>query len=267
MDQKLFQRLREEQRDKASFTRRMRDEFNTNNGQLEELSKGSGMDMPSLDEVPDFIAEFVEEIKDLPLKDKLQAVHDFTLSHFTYTGQADCIGISLYQLMNHHRSGHYYGDCDNYALFEATILHLSGVPDVGVLGGHLEYANDQHDVVFSGGHVVAMVEDGDDIYVLDLNIEVPVQMKDGHGNFTLTEKADNGQIIGSYDGSLDVERAKLFISWGQVERFYFWTHDDDTQAYESTCKRDAPTDNPVNSYEEVQMAKPLESGLTPLKPR
>ena len=248
MDSFTMRRLREARSDYFSFVKEIQAELNPLEGEIEKtddldqvfIETGYDIRNPNLEDMPDFIQDFIATIKDLPTAEKVQEIHRFTLDNFTYIEQNDCgTRFNFKDFMNDHYQGHYSGDCDNYAFFEAAVLNLAGEKDVAVFGGNILYRNPETGRTGGGGHAVALVEDGDDIYMLDLNMRDPVKLDEAKGAGVSPDSGEPREV--------EIERAMMAVMLGNLNKIMMWKHPDDHKVYSSNCGPDAKMDDAGDS--------------------
>lgn len=122
--------------------------------------------------LPQDIQDFVSSIKDLPTTEKLNLIKGFVDGQMTYKTDSELRGegSEFYATLEETVASKWQGDCDDYAEAYSELARLSGInpDDVQSVGGVYSY-QDGTKPPDGGGHVAAMVRDGNQWYMLDMN--------------------------------------------------------------------------------------------------
>lgn len=249
----------EENRRRNSFSREISEEFNRANGTLTEYSFWKSLfednddykefralqKLPEQSQLPQFIQDFLENIKDLDDIDKMRAIHNFTLQNVDYIDQScgDMLDPKTF-----FKDAHQYGDCDDFAFYNSALMHYSGIKNVGLVGANIKDTLSNGITDEGTGHAVAVTKINDQVYILDQNYAEPIPIKDGRSMKETLLSDEGSKNEGRITGQVEIERIKLFVEFGNNQKIYVWNHPDDDKVFASRCKDETPqpTSTPNN---------------------
>lgn len=126
---------------------------------------------PPFESLPKDIQDLIERISDLPPLEKLQEIHNATLSMMRYDAKELVRDQSKGFSIKHVLERGNYGDCDDYSAFETGLLQYAGFEreNINFVYTSVEYNGDE-----SFSHTAVMVEVEGEFYYLDMNLKEPV---------------------------------------------------------------------------------------------
>lgn len=244
---------------KNGFSNQISTEFNRANGEVTEYSFWKSIfqdnkdykDLSSLQKLPDqstlpqFIQDFLKHVEDLDDIDKIRAIHNFTLQNVDYIDQS--CGQDTLNPDKFFKNEKQYGDCDDFAFYNAALMHYAGIKNVGLVGANIKdtFSNGYTDN--GTGHAVAVTKIGDQLYILDQNYVEPIPVKDGKSMKATLLSDEGSKNEGKITGNIEIERIKLFVEFGNNKKIYVWDHPDDDKVFVSTCNETTPTTTPNNT--------------------
>lgn len=247
----------EENRRKDNFSNDVSEQFNRAGGSVEKITFWSGLftkneaadelkplqELPKRTELPSFILNFLDEIKDMHDLDKIKAIHNFTLHNVDYIDQSCNDKLNPKDIFKNEKL---YGDCDDFAFYNAALMYYAGIKNVAFIGANVK------DTLSNGysdngtGHAVAVTKIDDQIYILDQNYVEPIPVKDGKSMKGTLLSDEGSKNEGGITGNIEIERIKLFVEFGNNKKIYVWNHPDDDKVFASTCNESAPQTTPNN---------------------
>ncbi|MCB1650722.1 MAG: hypothetical protein KDI46_01585, partial [Alphaproteobacteria bacterium] len=183
--------------------------------------------LPDQDELPRYLQDFLTEIETLDDLEKIQRIHQFTLDHFEFIEQKENDPIQGFSELV---SGPLKGDCDDYAIFEAGMMHYADLKNSAVFGGLFGYSVSGIEDDEPGGHAVAITQINGKIYMLDVNlrdpVELPLDTLRAENVFSNEGLAPDVRPENPSTVQVKIQSSDMFIEYGNNWALYTWMESD-----------------------------------------